>query len=151
MSCYIVDETTLARVAVAMVSFHPKYRQTLPFELAAKLFDMNKRAFNARYGGRYRQDIPPWLSCWAGLHSAFGALPKRYPHEPNRKVNAMWFTADEQRQLLLAMRSIRCFTYQCAEGRVPDSRLYKDAEETRALIAEAYLDYTGTFEGLEWA
>jgi hypothetical protein len=151
MSCYIVDSPTLARVATAMVSYHPKYNGKYRLDVAEKLFAMNKRAFNARYEGRYKEDLMTWDQEHLHVIAALAELESRYPLTPDRKTNARWFSEQERRELLTALQSLRCFEYQCSEGKVPDTRLFKDVEETEGRIAANFLYYTGTYEGLPWA
>lgn len=69
---------------------------------ATQLFEMNKRALEARYPGRYPE---------------MKKYRKRFKHTAS--------PLNTKAELCAALKSLHCYLYQCAEGDVPDELLYQ--------------------------
>ncbi len=50
-----------------------------------------------------------------------------------------------------AYKSMRCLLYQCAEGNVPETALYKDLERYTFGLADSIISYLAEYRMAEWA
>ena len=85
-------------------------------------YAMNVNAVNQRY----EESDPPAILKFTDA----GALPK-------------W--SDEQ-----LFKHLECLSYQCAEGNVPESQLYKQLEELIGAIARAIVGKSKTYDAAKW-
>ena len=109
MSAYIVDRETMDRVVTAIATHDNPPRH--PDEITAlgrELYALNLRAVLARYPNDTKETAPGPCDI-SDIHDNFTP----------RRSNAT------RVQLFKAMR---CFLYQCSEGDVPDSDLFKAVE-----------------------
>lgn len=141
MSAYIVDDETINKVVSyfyakangadssirweATKLFKMGYDLTsgpsCP-ELAHKMFDMNVAAVKARYGEAEGEGFP---------------LP---PFE-------YLFTLATQIEVI---KAIKAWKYQCTEGQVPDSALYKAMVEVHSLLCIDFAEQTQEYEAAPW-
>lgn len=125
MSCYIVEDATINRIvgflaseqtsrAIEAVNVRAEEFGDLSTAkgqqaLAQSLYDLNRKAFLARYEGRHAEDAPDVT------------FPLRA-----RPASAM-----------VAYKALCEFTYQCAEGHIPDtSLLFSALRRMEGAIAE---------------
>jgi Asp-tRNA(Asn)/Glu-tRNA(Gln) amidotransferase B subunit len=121
MSAFIVSNKTINRV----LGLYAWVDTTGQFDAQAKgaeLMRMNAEAVNFRYSESYD--------------------PPAYSFRPD---NLMSLNAKVQ-----AVKSARCLRYQCCEGDVPESQLYKElsdiVEEAQSMIVAGLPEY----ESAEW-
>jgi hypothetical protein len=154
MSAFIVNPETLQSIATA--AFHPQYdgsslaprvgkelieaaNANTPGELYAALYQMNEDAFCARYPGnngertRYPEDIG--FTPWPG--STFDR------DNPGCVINPRF-------DLPLLVKQAECLIYQCGEGDVPESPLFKALEKLRDRLAVAYVSQEESYENAPW-
>ena len=48
------------------------------------------------------------------------------------------------------LKSMRCLSYQCAEGNIPDMQLYKMLDELIELLKNFIIDSLSEYEKAEW-
>jgi len=102
MSAFLVSDGTIDRVVKAFSLHYPDHQPDLN-EIGRMMVAMNASALNQRYTA-------------AQVREAWGD-PDPY---------AYTYTEHEDDKPSLAMlKALHCFTYQCAEGNVPESDLYK--------------------------
>lgn len=91
-------------------------------ELAQKMFAMNVAAVNERYGD--------------GEAEKFRPLDFKYWHV--------------QASLIPVIKALESWKYQCTEGKIPDSALYKAMVELRCLLCIEYVHQTDEYEASQW-
>jgi hypothetical protein len=135
MSCFIVSNETIGRVALA-TDAKGKYNERLStaFEeigydlfdverLAKDLFNFNVDAFCERYPAE--ETSPTRLIGIATCRTLLLAQRTRYP-EDIPEFEFIPFTGKLDRAALIqAHKSACCLSYQCSEGDVPERPLYK--------------------------
>jgi hypothetical protein len=134
MSCFIVSNETISRVALA-TDAKGKYNERLStaFEeigygfdverLARDLFDLNVDAFCERYPAEEETTATTLASL--GCRTLLLAQRTRYP-EDIPEFEFIPFTGKLDRAALIqAHKSACCLSYQCSEGDVPERPLYK--------------------------
>lgn len=75
------------------------------------------------------------------------ALKARYGDEPAGGFEYVYFLIPNRYQLL---KSLRCFLYQCSEGDVPNTQLFKDVEEFAGNLALAIIEDSPEYEKANW-
>jgi hypothetical protein len=113
MSAFIVSDETMHRVVQAMDLYAPSPDYLTKDDEAntmvgRMLFSMNNDAIRERYQDRY-----PDMFC----------DPQDYVYQPVEATTGELY------------RAVACFTYQCAEGSVPESELYKLVEMVERQLA----------------
>lgn len=135
MSAFIVSAETMNKVVRAIVS--DEYRGefagiTLPgytisdrkpqaTAIGKELFAMNRAAILARYPG----------------DTEYAETPK-YRYKPVRYSEVEMFKAME------------CLLYQCSEGNVPDTDLYKELEAAKGSLASRIVSNMPEYESAAW-
>lgn len=113
MSAFYVGSKSISRLANDLVV----WLIDEPKELATKLYAMNRRALIARYGSDGITDM---------IES----------FEYDEKAT---FGDDDEQKL----QSLRCYLYQCGEGDIPESKLFRELENIKTkledLVAKKYL------------
>jgi hypothetical protein len=128
VSAYVVDDRTIHRIVTRL-----SFREALDLAAAAgtraddaalgrALFDLNVRAVDARYG--------------AGEAATFRDLD--YRHRPE-------LCSDVQ-----ALKSLRCLLYQCSEGDVPETPLYKALDELSHAWALEIVEALPAWAAAQW-
>ena len=90
-------------------------------KIGRKLFLMNRRALRDRYPSHHHP------------------LPE-YNFQDGRSA-----TTPVER-----LKAIRCLIYQCSEGKVPDSKLYKELEVMSGRLANVIVQNTHEYDGAPW-
>lgn len=92
--------------------------------LGQSIYDLNRRAFQARYEDRYASDAPE--RSFAYQHVAGGTDVRVY-------------------------KDLCCLLYQCSEGDIPEtSLLYHALEERAQVIAERYIRRSAEYNKEPW-
>jgi hypothetical protein len=103
MSAFIVSDETMHRVvqALDLIKHADDYLELgdkIKTLAGQRLFAMNNDALRERYGDRYPEDLTD---------------PAHYQYQHVEATPGALY------------RAVACFTYQCMEGNVPSSELYK--------------------------
>jgi hypothetical protein len=136
MSAYMVDDKTINRIVSYLYQEQDSHwtrgrlaRECgVPMiaggpELGALMFALNIQGVNARYGD--------------GEASNFRPLDYQYEYELCTKMQAL--------------KSLQCWRYQCSEGDVPETVLYKIMDDYSHRLAESIVDALPAYEKAEWA
>jgi len=126
MSAFLVNNSSISRLADAIrrksEKFSKKYTNNL--ELAHALYSLNVEALRQRYED-YKEMISPFVF-----------------------TSEIWF--DDKKGNAQFYKSLCCFTYQCLEGNVPETELYKELEKLENDLAhEIAMKWAGE-QGAVW-
>lgn len=85
------------------------------------------------------------------------AVQQRYPDEPAetlpgpiREAGEHFHFRYELTGRMQALKSLQCWLYQCAEGNVPESAVYRLMERVKAEMALAIVSDLPEYERAEW-
>jgi hypothetical protein len=137
MSAYIVSTEVMNTVVNAiMAEFHKPHRYRREFagvdlslpdaeqQLAARLYAMNQAAVIARYPDTHAE-------------GGYSEIPEyRFRMQVVRALHAH--------------KAISCLLYQCTEGTVPASPLYRELEEFKQQLAERIVTSLPEWEKAPW-
>ena len=117
MSAFLVGDPTINHIADMMV-YGPVSQYISPIlphleqkECANRLKILNLESLNQRYGDNW-DDVDAEVS------------DERFDKYPIRIMNKT-----PAPSLIQSLKHVQCYLYQCNEGNVPDSPLYKDVEK----------------------
>lgn len=103
-----------------------------PDSLGQAMYNMNINAVSQRYPDSDLSDCP-------GTHSPKGGLVKyRYKYIENT-VNQFQ-----------ALKSLRCWLYQCSEGNVPETKLYQAFKKIQHVLESDIIDNIPEYEAAQW-
>jgi hypothetical protein len=102
-------------------------------KLVDALYAMNVEAVHQRYGDTSPLTMPGHVPTNKQL-AQFGSIPYRYT----------------ETTMVQAFKSVQCLSYQCSEGNVPDSPLYKFLEELENIIAKQIVSDLPEYEKAKW-
>ena len=131
MSAYIVDELTMNRVTSALA-----FREHTPSgnadaqAIGEELYAMNVCAVKARYPDDADDELPGPVGFVLGQWQYEDTL--RNPRD------------------VQALKSMHCLRYQCNEGDVPDSALYKWLTRQIGELADDLIMATPEYNAAEW-
>jgi hypothetical protein len=153
MSAFIVNSTTLQSIAAA--AFRPMDENyssrpigkrlieaadaSTPGELYEALYKMNEEAFCQRYPGnngertRYPEDIG--FEPWPG--STFARENPESVATPRSDIPAL-------------VKNVNCLVWQCSEGNVPETPLFKALGAFGDLMAQVYIQHDELYEQAPW-
>ena len=94
-----------------------------PEKLGQRLFDMNVKAIEARYGEGQAKD--------------FRDLDYKF-------VREFHYTP------VSVLKAMGCLSYQCCEGDVDESPLFKDLDKIKGTLAEWIVSRTAEYEAAPW-
>ena len=137
MSAYMVEDDTINKVIAFLVSptnrdyaryilneagypLDTKEQQT---RLAVRMFVLNKMGVESRYG--------------RGQAKEFRPLDFKY-------------RATMPPTAIQAHKALSCFLYQCSEGNVPETKLFKALEHVKAAIANSIVSNLPAYENAKW-
>lgn len=134
MSCFIVPAETIDRImsTIELQGGWARHAAELPVThlfdwnaLGRAMLELNATAFNARYGGRFADEVPDDLDryVWQGRY-----VP-----------------------LVEGYKSLRCWLYQCCEGEVPDHPLYVALGNYADALAVTLAESTPEYRSAAWA
>lgn len=124
MSAFIVSEETMHRAVAAFIGMK-NFPLDTGTEIGRLLFTMNCEAFRQRYDGRHAESMS---------HSP--ASTYEYQHRPSTPTELF--------------KALQCLRYQCCEGDVTESALYKDVEAQCGDIAEDIVMDTDSYAAAPW-
>ena len=79
------------------------------------------------------------------------AVSQRYNEDPNQTVIDGYKFKSEGCTAVQAAKSLSCFMYQCCEGNVPESKLYKKMKELQGVLAQFALNECAEYDQAEWS
>ena len=127
MSAFIVSTKTMNLVVNAICTQRARVFASLPVAthadrtaLGEALFKMNADAVDARYGDH---NVPPPY-----VFEPIGATLNKYQ----------------------ALSCVRCLIYQCSEGRVPETKLYKRLDKISGELALEIVSELPAYRQAEW-
>lgn len=124
MSSYIVDDKTINRIL-------SKYCKDRPIkacdELGKKMIRMNIEATNQRYPEH------PYLT----------------EKQDKERINNYKFIYQEVTDLQ-ALKSLRCYLYQCGEGNIDKRKLYKELKKTSLEWSYLIVNELKEYDEAEW-
>ena len=134
MSCFIVSADTVDRIisTIELQGGWARHAADLPVTylfdwnaLGRAMLDLNATAFNARYGGRFADEVPEGLDryVWQGRYVT----------------------------LVAGYKSLRCYLYQCSEGEVPDHPLFRALRGYADALAVTLAENTPEYRSAAWA
>jgi len=137
MSAFIVSNETMQTVVYAVMNANAsdvvgplaKLRAEGPEAVGNALLRMNTRAVNSRYCERTRAPTYEHGSEWFSL------------------IDGQRFPAPSEAQ---QFKSIACLSYQCSEGKVPNSALFKALHVLKAEIAIAVAHASPAVKSSVW-
>ena len=137
MSAYMVDDSTINKV-LAYLSNHNQHEYLVQLlkengydvtnkvglvRLGVRMFALNALGVNARYGREQAQE--------------FRTLEYTFQHTiPPSTIQAH--------------KSLSCWLYQCSEGKVPETKLYKLMQQVKHLIAEDIVQSLPAYNLAKW-
>lgn len=141
MSAYVVENSTIDRIAAwvytkSMGSMHNWMFRTLQSlgyltdrpegveKLAQAMFWLNVEAVNERYGEFEAEQFRP-------LDYEYTLIPPVGVYQ--------------------TLKSLKCWLYQCSEGNVPETELFKAMQQLAYDIMEEIVNATEEYELAEWA
>jgi len=136
MSAFIVDDSTIDRIVTYLgrhdQSYLARMFHPLGYDPAAKpeafaqaLFDMNCQAVNQRYADR----------------------PARTEFHPEPYAFRVNYTGQTAGAIL---KAVSCLRYQCSEGDVPETPLFKALDHLGHGLAYEVASKTEEYEKAEW-
>lgn len=126
MSSFIVSESCMHMVAYAVfeargVSETRSSGEAIT-QIGRELFALNEAAFGARYPG---DDSASYSATYQFVR---GLPPAR----------------------VAAYKALRCFLYQCSEGNVPESPLFKEVDDVAAILAARIIQSLPEYNASAW-
>lgn len=125
MSAFIVENKTINEIVTAIKNDafeNDKYFSKYSREeLHNELLEMNKSVIRERYGDRY-----------------------------DTSFTVDYHYQEERSAMIQLYKSLSCYLYQCSEGIVPHSRIFKEIERFHAGIADSILYRLPEFKDAEW-
>src|SRR5947209_6109810 len=112
---------------IVQMSARPALRVSVT-DIAAKLLELNISAMNQRYSEN------------TGLKDA--------AHMKTKGIDFDYHFTPAS--LVQVYKSVRCLSYQCAEGNVPETQLYKFLEDLEHLLAYWIVNSLPEYEKAEW-
>jgi len=125
MSAFLVNNSTISKLADALRIFNTDLREKYSsnLKLAQDLYDLNVKALKYK---DYKEIIGPF--CF---------------------TSEIWALSTDKGLAQFYM-SLRCFLYQCCEGKVPESKLYKELEKTEIMLSRKLAIEWAEEEGAIW-
>lgn len=131
MSAYIVDDETINRI----VSFLATDRDA-KYQIDRLAIDLSTQKAQSIFGRKLFR-----MNCAAVQH--------RY-HQDKPDRDNYWFQYELCPNRMQVYKSIQCFLYQCSEGNVPDSELFKKMEDIKAWLAENIISALPEYDKAAW-
>ena len=136
MSAWLVQDATINHIADMMVygpiNLSPILPNLTQKDCANKLKTMNLESLNQRYGDTYDK-VDAEVS------------DEKFDEYPIRIMNNT-----PSPPLINSLKHVQCFLYQCTEGDVPDSPLYKDVEKLQESIIWEIITNMKAYNDAKW-
>lgn len=149
MSSYIVDDSTINTI-LAMLMYATKYKRNYPNpvyydglaigtdieaeSLGQTLYMLNLEAVNQRYPDTVNdnKNIP-------------GSIDENGDHKPYTYTHIL------TNGRMQSLKSLQCFIYQCSEGNVPQSKMYKALREYEFALCRDIVAALPEYDKANWA
>lgn len=79
---------------------------------------------------------------WAGLRARYGDKPER--------IDYVFVKRETPISVADAYKAMRCLIYQCSEGAVPESKLFKQVGRLGAALCEVYVSSLPEYNAASW-
>lgn len=128
MSSFICSNDTINKVLAAM--FLDQWPTDLQrYQMGKRLAEMNDNAY------AYRYKVNSGSAAFSDKHHF---LSMHDVQMGNGKV------------LIPIIKSMECYLYQCSEGNIPESSLYKEVKAKLNELREAYIQSTQEYKSAPW-
>jgi hypothetical protein len=130
MSAYVVDKKTIDRIVTYIFREYGYRDQDILHRYYPQLVAENENVLGQRLwklnvdavNCRYEENNPVELYQWSPEHCG----------------------------LIQTLKSLQCLIYQCAEGNIPDTNLYKDLERLEKSIMSKIIDALPEYNAAQW-
>lgn len=129
MSAFIVSPATMHRAVAAMDAGRNQCCEALDL-LGRQLYALNAEAVRQRYGDRADLSPLPEEYCW--------------------KITFWTLKESELQYKMRLYKALRCLIYQCGEGNVPETMLYKAMEERAHMMADEIIGLLPEWKAATW-
>ena len=146
MSAYVVENKCIENILHAASIVHGEVEEKVSLEhrgkgygfleLGQKLLEMNENAVNQRYRESSSGDKFKFSTNMVSLMAI-----------ANKNTDA---TRPAHVNNIQAYKSINCFLYQCSEGDVPESELFKEVEHLQAALADKMIKQLPEYDKSAW-
>lgn len=155
MSAFVVSDDCMKRVVLAICARN-RYGQIVPrfdgihtqdenaaTEIGRRLFTLNIEAVFQRYPDT--QDKPENMPGPVDSSGKSTALK-----DAARFVGPRRLTTYATETLVDSVKAMRCLGYQCAEGDIPETKLYRELREAIGAVACEIVDRMPAYEKASW-
>ena len=136
MSAFIVDDTTINRILTYLyctpVGYESSYAHDY-FKAAGVPLDSEK-------------NLVALGNALAAMNRT--AVNQRYSEQEQVAVFAL--KLNEKASDVQVLKSLQCFLYQCSEGKVPKTKLYKLMRQFEKVLMSSIISKVTDYEKLEW-
>lgn len=119
-------------------AYQPVYEPDAPTAIGSALFAMNINAVQQRYPDTVANpaNMPGWAGC--------AAMPDlyRYPHRINLPM--------QRKDWVISLKALQCLQYQCSEGNVPDTDLFREMEAAIGTVACHIVSMLPEYDAAPW-
>lgn len=141
MSAYVVNNGTIDDVLGLYYRFggSDHWTDEEANDLGHRLMAMNLAAVNGRYPNHPQEDAPE------GVQYSASPLPGVRDGIVIRDASG-----NIRQEVFQAIKSTECFLYQCCEGDVPESDLYRDVDKRLGRALRRVVDSMPEYERASW-
>ena len=138
MSAWIVEIKTMDRVvsAIASSSWNGTIFHGFNFESAEGKDKIGRALFRANY-----------KAVRSRYSHVDGLLPGQHP---TKHPQTMYRHTSREVSKIQQLKSCNCLHYQMSEGRVPDSKIYKELETVINRLQSEVIADLGTYDAADW-
>ena len=154
MSAYVVEDETIGRIVGFLFDKAAAARweePTLsPLAVPCKELSYNLRSEAGRRGPALRRSCERLATAMRFMN--VGAVRGRYEDADERGMvgTAQAIALGHSTRPVVAYKALRCWLYQCTEGDVPNSPLYKAVEEIAAALAQEIVQALPEYDETPW-
>jgi len=78
------------------------------------------------------------------------AVNQRYPHTPGESVAENYRYRWGDVSTVVALKALQCIIYQCSEGNVPETALYKEMRDVERRAMHKIIDELPEYQAAPW-
>ena len=134
MSAFIVSKKTMDRAVMALKLAGNDLAATDPTALGSRLYMLNIEAVGQRYPGESPDTMP---GCYTDGQHPDGTQGYKHTAEPFYTKTA-------------ALKALDCLIYQCSEGTIPQTELYKEIQDRAGQLARYIVSETKEYDQARW-
>jgi hypothetical protein len=139
MSAFMVEDKTINRV-VTWLRDEIKHMYFIPKKLAELGIDTGKPGWEEQLGQAMFQLNIDGVTARYGKGEAESFRPLNYKYSPTYALTAYQ-----------VLKSLQCWLYQCTEGEVPETELYKlFDQDIKVYLMSKIIDSLPAYEKAEW-